>query len=724
MRKVRIVQTRRIAAALMHRAVMFILMLGLFSGTDPIHAQPTESYDLRIPPQPLDSALKAFAAATSLLLSYEAGLTAGRTSPGVSGTYTPEEALQNLLDGTGLEHRFANEKTVTLVPRGPAPILPPVVPGHQGSPSPSGLESQNRDQSKPLKVPEILVKDVHERNDSADYVAEQASTATRTDTPLIQVPQSVEVVTRKVMQDQQAIRVEQALRNVSGVALGDVGQSGIAADVAYCRGFPCGYFKNYLRNEDQNQALTFRDIANIERIEVLKGPASVLYGRSEPGGIISILTKQPLPDRYASINQIIGSYNYYRTMIDATGPLNARKTMLFRINGAYENTESFRDLVRGQRYFVAPVFTWKAGNRTTITIEGEYIRDRRTPDFGIPAIGTGPAPVPDSRFLGEPFDTLAIEEGRAALTVEYRFNQDWRIESRFRADKSTATAHRTTALAVSPDNQSVLRFFFDQLAPVSSYYWRNDLIGKFTTGSFTHALLTGIEAGRQYASYNQAAVPFDTFSIFNPIYGQTPVPSLELMPFSSSFANALGGYVQDQISFRENLHLLIGARGDYFYQHSNVVGQDTKAENYGFSPRIGLTYQPIPQVAVYANVSRSFIPTFGPFAAASNVFKPTTGTQYEAGIKTDIVPGRLTSTLAVYRILKKDVLHQPAVLRSDRGAAKSRDRVRSDGSTDARLESHRDVRLHRCANCCGHDGPRRQSSALGRQTYGQLLDDV
>ena len=94
MRKVRIVQTRRIAAALMHRAVMFILMLGLFSGTDPIHAQPTESYDLRIPPQPLDSALKAFAAATSLLLSYEAGLTAGRTSPGVSGTYTPEEALQ------------------------------------------------------------------------------------------------------------------------------------------------------------------------------------------------------------------------------------------------------------------------------------------------------------------------------------------------------------------------------------------------------------------------------------------------------------------------------------------------------------------------------------------------------------------------------------------------------------------------------------------------------
>src|SRR5688572_9657831 len=158
-----------------------------------------------------------------------------------------------------------------------------------------------------------------------------------------------------------------------------------------------------MRNEDQNQALTFRDISNMQRIEVLKGPASVLYGRSEPGGIINILTKQPQAERYASLNQIIGSYQYYRTMLDATGPLNENGTLRFRINGAYENTESFRDIVRGQRYFLSPVFTWQASNRTTITLEGEYIRDRRTPDFGLPAIGANVAPVPDSRFYGERF---------------------------------------------------------------------------------------------------------------------------------------------------------------------------------------------------------------------------------------------------------------------------------------------------------------------------------
>ncbi|MCC2644204.1 MAG: putative Ferric iron uptake protein [Nitrospira sp.] len=594
--------------------------------------------EFNIPEQSLTSALNQFAVTTGLQVSYQADLAAGLTSSAVSGSRTPLEALQRLLAGTGLQFRFANEQTVTVERAAPAPALPATPPRSEESLHSSEAAANVTASPKPVKIPEIVVKEVRERDaDASNYVAEDASTATRTD-------------------DQRAVRVEQALRNVSGMALGDVGQSGIAADVAYCRGFPCGYFKNYLRNDDQNQALTFRDVANIQRIEVLKGPASVLYGRSQPGGIINILTKQPLSERYASIDQIVGSYGYYRTMIDATGPLNESKTLLFRINGAYENTDSFRDHVQGQRYFVAPVFTWKAGSNTTVTIDGEYIRDRRTADFGIPAIGRGLAPIPLSRFFGERFDTMRFEEGRAGLAVEHRLNSNWRIESRFRADRSVATAYRTVGLGVSPDNQSISRFFFDQAAPISSYYWRNDLIGKFTTGSISHNLLTGVEAGRQYASYDQAAVPFSAISIFNPVYGQTGAPNLNRTPFSQSFANALGGYVQDQISLLDNLHVLIGARGDYFYQHSTVVGADTTAENYAFSPRIGVTYQPVQQVALYANVTRSFIPNFGPFTAARNQFKPTTGTQYEAGVKTEIVPGRLTSTLAFYRILKKDAL--------------------------------------------------------------------
>ncbi len=605
-----------------------------------------------IPAQSLASALNTFAETSGLQVSYPAELAQGRSSSSVTGMQTPEAALGLLLGGTGLTHRFTDAVTITLVEEVPATVVPaPAQP--QSSPD---LPSPSAEMQKPVKVPEILIKDVRQRDqDTTSYVAEKANTATRTDTPLIQVPQSVEVVTQKVIEDQRAIHVEQALRNVSGVALGDVGQSGIAADVAYCRGFPCGYFKNFLRNEDQNQSLTFRDISNIQRLEVLKGPASVLYGRSQPGGIINILTKQPQAERYASISQIIGNYNYYRTMIDVTGPLNKSKTLLFRINGAYENMESFRDIVRGQRYFISPVFTWLAGNNTTITIEGEYIRDRRTPDFGIPAIGRGLASLPDRRFLGERFDTMAFEEARAGLTVEHRFNNTWRIESRLRMDKSTATAYRTVAAGLLPDNRTMARFIFDQLAPVSSYYWRNDVIGKFSTGSIGHNLLAGAEVGRQYASYDQAAALSSAIDIFNPVY-DAPVPALNRTPFSHSFANAIGWYAQDQISLLDNLHVLIGARGDYFYQHSNVAGAETKAEDFAFSPRVGVTYLPIPQLALYANFTRSFIPNFGPFTAARNQFDPSMGTQYEAGVKADIVPGLLTSTVAVYRLTKTNVL--------------------------------------------------------------------
>jgi iron complex outermembrane receptor protein len=612
--------------------------------------------DFNIPAQSLTSALNDFAATTGLQVSYNADLAAGLSSPGVVGTHTPEEALTVLLSGTGLGFRFANPGTITL-DRGPvAPTLPAAPPQSHG-PLSNGAVSKTMSGQKPLKVPEIVVKDVKQRDDDAQsYVAEEASTATRTDTPLIQVPQSVGVVTRQVIEDQKAVRVEQALRNVSGMAIGSIAQGRAANDTMFCRGFPCAFFKNNLRNDDFQQAFAFRDIANIQRLEVLKGPASVLYGRSEPGGIINILTKQPLPDRYASIDQIIGSYGYYRTMMDATGPLNEGETFLYRINGAYENTESFRDFVHGQRYFIAPVFTWRAGSNTTVTVEAEYIRDRLSSDGGLPAIGQKIAPLPRSRFLGEPFDSTGVEEARVSLRLAHRFNENWHIESQFRADESTITGHFTNPLAVLPDNQTLTRSIIDQLADTSSYYWRNDVIGKLATGSIKHTILTGVEIGRQNTSLDRALAPFGSINIYNPLYNQTFVPPLNLARFSRSIANAVGGYVQDQIAVLDNLHVLVGARGDYFYQHSTIQNGDTKAENFGFSPRIGVTYQPIPAVAFYANVTRSFQPTFGPFAAVSNLYLPTTGTQYEAGMKTDIVPGRLTSTVAVYRILKKNVL--------------------------------------------------------------------
>jgi iron complex outermembrane receptor protein len=324
---------------------------------DPLSAR----VEFDIAPQPLTGALNEFAAKTGLQVSYPADLAAGLSSPGLSGTRTPMQALEALLAGTGLGFRFANSETVTLERNAPIPPTPLAQPQSQATPAPareSGPEtSAAKNGQKPVKVPEIIVKDVREKDDDTkSYVAEEASTATRTDTPIIQVPQAVEVVTRKVMDDQKAIRLDQALRNVSGVVSPDASR-GVFNDRSYCRGFVCGVFKNNMRNLDQQQVLTYRDISNIQRVEVLKGPPSVLYGRSEPSGIVNIITKQPLKESYASLETVFGSYGLYRPMIDVSGPMNESKTLRFRINGAYENAESFRDLVRSHRYFISPVVT-------------------------------------------------------------------------------------------------------------------------------------------------------------------------------------------------------------------------------------------------------------------------------------------------------------------------------------------------------------------------------
>ncbi len=621
-------------------------------------AQTDATREFNIPAQALEDAVASFGLQAGRQISMDSQLGAGLSSQPVQGTYAPEEALNRLLQGTGLSYR-TDGTTMVLEKAPPLPDLPPARSQETVPPSPSTAEAA-KPQQKPVKVPEILVKDVREKDDDTkSYVAEEATTATRTDTPIIQVPQSVEVVTRKVMDDQKAIRLDQALRNVSGVVSPDASR-GVFNDRSFCRGFVCGVFKNNMRNLDQQQVLTYRDIANIQRVEVLKGPPSVLYGRSEPSGIVNIVTKQPLRESYASLETVFGSYGLYRPMIDVSGPMNESKTLRFRINGAYENAESFRDIVRSHRYFISPVVTWDAGSNTSLTFEGEYVHNNQTFDPGIPIIGRRAAPIPITRFLGESFNTYNVREVRAGFLIKHRFSDDLHLESQFRIDQSSWHGVQMAFGGLLADNQTLTRINQAGGATQGSYYWRNDLIGSFATGTVKHKTLTGFEIGRNNYSTTLGAGLYPSINIYNPIYGQATFVDPRKAVFVDTFSNSIGAYVQDQIDLTDSLHLLVGARGDYVYQHSGqgvfAPKRDTTAENFGFSPRVGLTYQPIQPVAVYANVTRSFNPTFTATGEANNLFIPETATQYEAGIKADVVPGRLTSNVAVYRILKQHVL--------------------------------------------------------------------
>jgi iron complex outermembrane recepter protein len=210
------------------------------------------------------------------------------------------------------------------------------------------------------------------------YRVPNTSTATKTDTPIRDIPQSIQVIPRQILEDRNVIRTGEALQNVSGVINQEGGFNGID-DQIVIRGFVATTFSgSYFRDGVPYFSRGFTETANLESIEVLKGPASVLFGQGQPGGIINLVTKQPLREPYYSVSATIGSFNSYRSLLDFSGPLNEDKSLRYRLNVSYENSRSFRDFVRSERFFISPVIVWDISPNTSLKIDGDFITSNNT----------------------------------------------------------------------------------------------------------------------------------------------------------------------------------------------------------------------------------------------------------------------------------------------------------------------------------------------------------
>ncbi|HEY9651646.1 MAG TPA: TonB-dependent receptor plug domain-containing protein, partial [Coleofasciculaceae cyanobacterium] len=303
---------------------------------------------------------------------------------------------------------------------------------------------------------EIVVTGESER----DYQVPNATTATKTDALLRDIPQSIQVVPRQVLEDQQVQRVEEALENVSGVQQ-TVSSLNVASGFLI-RGFDTtNIYRDGLRDPTNFQS--GNELTNIDRIEVLKGPASVLYGQGELGGLVNLVTKQPLEEPFYSLQATIGNYNTYGGAIDLTGPLNDSRTVLYRLNASAQRTETFIDYSEIERYQIAPVLSWRIGENTTLTLEGDY-QDRRYPEVpGLPAVGTvlsNPfGELPRTRFLGDPdFNFRAIESFRVGYKFEHRFNENWAVRNSFKAAFQSLDSQFAFPIGLQEDDRT-----FDQL---------------------------------------------------------------------------------------------------------------------------------------------------------------------------------------------------------------------------------------------------------------------
>lgn len=488
------------------------------------------------------------------------------------------------------------------------------------------------------------------------YRVPTASTATKTDTPVRDIPGSIQVIPRRILEDQKTTRIQEALENVSGVRKqGNLG--GSDAGGYNIRGFAQdGNFRNGFSDNDFYSSV---DPANIERIEVLKGPASVLFGQAEPGGIVNVVTKQPLSTPYYSAEFNVGNYGFYRPSFDISGPLTDDGSLLYRLNVAYQNSESFRDFNFTERVFVAPVITWNIGKRTSLTFDLEYLNNDYLFDRGLPSIGDRPVPIPISRFIGLPESVYNDSNLRVGYRLEHEFSKDWQLRNAFSfvSGKSSSDAYAIGGYDLI-DNQFAPIYVGREEFTRKIYTFQTELVGKFKTGSIVHQPLIGVELRRNTWEYTgfEAAEPI-LLDIFNPNY-DVDLPALPDEPyFYTTRRDTLGIYLQDQITFADNLKVLVGGRFDTFQRKETELGETTGEESLtAFNPRFGIVYQPIQPISLYASYTQSFQPDrFFGRSATNEPFKPTRGTQYEVGIKADISQ-RLSATLAAFEITKANVI--------------------------------------------------------------------
>jgi iron complex outermembrane receptor protein len=506
---------------------------------------------------------------------------------------------------------------------------------------------------------QVVVTGTGERQ---QYRQSATSSATRTETPLQELPQSVQVVSRQLMDDLAATRLDDVLLYVSGVAKQN--NFGGLWDNYSIRGFSGSenggmniLWNGFASNRGYAPP---RDTANVESIDFLKGPAAALYGNSEPGGTINVVTKKPQFKAANSLDLSVDSRGGYRSAVDSTGVLNSE--VAYRLNAALEHKNSFRDNVSSDREFLAPAFTWVLSDRTILNYEGEYLRQKAPLDRGIVAVNGNLGVLPVSRFLGEPRDgVIKMQNANHLVTLEHRLDDNWHLRTGVFHKDGTLDGYSTEASALQADNATLRR-----QRRYRDYSWHDtslqaELGGKLQTGGIQHEVLVGTEVDwltldqRMLRVNPSGAAPY-ALNIYNPVYGQpqpTPAPNTDTR--ERQISTAL--YLQDQVSLGDRWKLLVGLRADGFRSTLNNLrtSTTTRQDKTAYSPRLGLTYLFTQAWSAYASASKSFRPNSGS-DVSGNAFNPETSRAAEIGLKFQSEDQRSGATLAVFDITKQNVL--------------------------------------------------------------------
>jgi iron complex outermembrane recepter protein len=473
------------------------------------------------------------------------------------------------------------------------------------------------------------------------YRATVATTANKTATPVKETPFSIQVVTRELIEDRGVTTLGEAVRTVPGLTP-QVGLGGFN-DRFRLRGFQApANLKNGLR---RSTYIPIDELVNIEQIEVLKGPSSALYGRFEPGGVVNMVTKKPLDEQVTRIGFTGGSYDFYRGTLDTTGPI--ADGLGYRLTAAYQDAGSFRDFADAEVFFVSPVLSWSPSPSTNVTFEAEYARRKGGLDRGF-GNNRRFLEVPISMSYGEAYAVAVTEGTLFSLIVDQWLGKEWRLRiagqmSDAELDGPLVTYGFPPLSGAATANPVVNRNVSDTIDRERDETLQAELYGTMLTGPIQHQLMIGAEYQRTrenayFQFYNPGSI-----SLFNPVYGQAPGP-------------VLGDDIFNTEQIGEMVRILVGGRWETIDYNGEDIPFTPYAERResAFSPRAGITFTPSETVSLYASWGKSFGVDLFSRLSSRELPEPIIGEQFEAGAKFSFAGGRITPTIALFEITRKN----------------------------------------------------------------------